>query len=266
MRTKNLRPGLILTALILTAVGLLAQQSSTVRVVIAVNDPSGAGVPKAAIRIVPVPDAAPTMETDSDGKLALDLKPGSYALFVRAQGFRGVDEPVEVREAKEVQTIVVSLRIAGGSSVELQPLSHTDDLEVLASPYHAPMGISPADLKAMPHVTVTVHNPHTSADETYSGVRLADVLAKMNAPLGSELRGEALTNYIIATGSDGYQAVFSLAEVDPAFHPGEVIVADTMNGKPLDAHNGPFKLVVTEDKRPARGVRNLVSIELKTLK
>jgi hypothetical protein len=36
-----------------------------------------------------------------------------------------------------------------------------------------------------------------------------------------------------------------------------------MDGKPLDAHSGPFKLVVSEDKRPARSVRNLVSIELK---
>jgi hypothetical protein len=116
----------------------------------------------------------------------------------------------------------------------------------------------------MPHITVTVHNPHTNADEVYSGVRLADLLAKMNAPLGSELHGEALANYIVATGSDGYQAVLALGEVDPAFHPGEVIVADAMNGKPLDAHSGPFKLVVSEDKRPARAVRNLTTIELKS--
>jgi hypothetical protein len=60
--------------------------------------------------------------------------------------------------------------------------------------------------------------------------------------------------------------VIALAEVDPSFHSGEVIVADTMNGQPLDAKSGPFKMVVTEDKRPARWVRNLVSIELKSAK
>jgi hypothetical protein len=129
----------------------------------------------------------------------------------------------------------------------------------------SPVKLSAADLKAMPHITVTFHNTHTSADETYSGVRVADILTNFKAPLGSELRGKALTNYMVATGSDGYQAVLALAEVDPAFHPGEVIVADTMDGKPLDEHNGPLKLVVTEDKRPARSVRNLVSVELKTL-
>jgi hypothetical protein len=37
-----------------------------------------------------------------------------------------------------------------------------------------------------------------------------------------------------------------------------------MNGVPLDAKSGPFRLVVTEDKRPARSVRNLVKIELKS--
>ena len=77
------------------------------------------------------------------------------------------------------------------------------------------------------------------------------------------MRGKALSGYIVATGSDGYRAVLALAEIDPSFHPGEVLVADAMNGKPLDAHSGPFKLVVTEDKRPARSVRNLVSLELK---
>ena len=140
--------------------------------------------------------------------------------------------------------------------------SESNDLLLLA-PSHSPQRLSAADLKAMAHITVTFHNSHTNADETYSGVRLADVLAKIGAPLGSELRGKALANYIVATGSDGYKAVLALAEVDPSFHPGEVLVADTMDGKPLDAHSGPFKLVVIEDKRPARSVRNLVSIELK---
>jgi hypothetical protein len=70
--------------------------------------------------------------------------------------------------------------------------------------------------------------------------------------------GPALANYVVATGSNGYKAVLALGEIDPSFHPGEVIVADSMEGKPLDAHSGPLKLVVTEDKRPARSVRNLV--------
>ncbi len=116
----------------------------------------------------------------------------------------------------------------------------------------------------MPRKTVVVHNPHANADETYEGVLLADLLGKYGAPLGKDLHGAALAEYIVATGSDGYKVVFSLAEVDPSFHPGDVLVADTMDGKPLDAHVGPFRLVSTEDKRPARAVRNLVSLEVKS--
>jgi hypothetical protein len=146
-----------------------------------------------------------------------------------------------------------------------RPAPSRNALLVSSYPGHDPLTFSLADLKALPHITVTIHNSHTNTNETYSGVRVADLLGKLGAPLGNALRGEALGKYIIATGSDGYRAVLAFAEVDPTFHPGEVIVADTMNDKSLNEHSGPLKLVVTEDNRPARSVRNLASIELKSL-
>ncbi len=118
-------------------------------------------------------------------------------------------------------------------------------------------------LKSLPHKTVTVHNPHENTDETYSGVPLIELLKQVGAPVGKDVHGKALAEYVVAIGSDGYKAVLALAETEPDFHPGEVLVADTINGKPLDSKIGPFRLVVTDDKRPARSVRNLVSVELK---
>lgn len=162
-----------------------------------------------------------------------------------------------------VAFLITSVSAMGQSASAAAPSSEKDGL-LLKAPAHDPWRVNLGDLKSFPQITVTIHNPHTNADETYSGPRLADLLSKLEAPLGSDLHGKALANYIVATGSDGYQAVLALGEVDPSFHPGEVIVADAMNGKPLDEHNGPLKLVVTEDKRPARAVRNLVSIELKS--
>ncbi len=222
------------------------------------------------VRVIPAPDAAAKMETDAKGQLALDLKPGGYAVFARAGGFKPGVMHIDVarhdgQADKSPQTFSIVLQLGAEVSPEVSPATSKDDLSVWAYPYHAPAAFSPADLKALPHITVTIHNSHTNADETYAGVRLADLLEKLGAPLGKELRGEALGNYIVATGSDGYHAVFALAEVDPSFHPGEVLVADSMDGKPLDAHSGPFKLVSTEDKRPARSVRNLTTIELKSL-
>jgi len=160
--------------------------------------------------------------------------------------------------------------IAATSLLAQQPTSTSSapapdaQLRVLA-PHHDPVTLSASDLKAMPHLTVAIHNTHTNVDETYSGVRVADLLARVGAPLGNDLRGKALAQYIVATGSDGYQTVLALGEVDPGFHPGEVLVVDTMDGKSLDMHSGPLKLVVTEDKHPARSVRNLVQIELKAV-
>jgi hypothetical protein len=123
------------------------------------------------------------------------------------------------------------------------------------------VSLSPADFRALPHVTITVHNGHTDADETYSGVLLSGLLAKINAPTGSSLRGKAMTTYVVATGSDGYAVVLSLAEVDPDFRDTQAIVADSRDGQPL-GKNGPFQLIVPGDKRPARWVHNLVSIAL----
>jgi hypothetical protein len=247
--------------------GIRAQQAATSPVSIRVTDPSGARVAHAVIRLVPSPDPAPAkMETDEKGELTLDLKTGGYASFVSASGFKSAATHIEVHGAKEVQLIAIRLEIGATGSPLVYPASSKDDLHIAAYPYHEDVFLKPADLKAMPRTTVTVHNEHAKADETYAGVRVADLLAKMGAPLGRELRGVALSSYLVASGSDGYEAVIALAEIDPAFHTGEVIVADTMNGAPLDAKSGPFKLVVTEDKRPARWVRNLVNIELKSAK
>jgi hypothetical protein len=118
-------------------------------------------------------------------------------------------------------------------------------------------------LKSLPRATVTIYDPHEKTNETYSGVPLIELLKQVGAPVGHDVHGKALAEYVVATGSDGYKAVLALAEVEPDFHPGDVIVADTLDGKPIDPKIGPFRLVVSEDKRPARSVRNLVSLELK---
>jgi len=243
----------------------IAQQAATSPVSIRVTEPTGMGVAHAVIRIVPSPDPAPAkMETDEKGQLGLDMKTGGYALFASAPGFKTVAMHVEVQGTKEVQIVPVRLEIGATGSPKVYPASTKDNLHILAYPYHEDVFLNPAELKSMPRTTTTVHNEHSKADETYTGVRVADLLAKMGAPLGKELRGIALSSYLVAVGTDGYAAVIALAEVDPSFHTGEVIVADTMNGQPLDAKSGPFKLVVTEDKRPARWVRNLEYMELKS--
>ena len=141
------------------------------------------------------------------------------------------------------------------------PAAKADVLTITAGPGQRGV-FTLATLKDLAHQTVTIFDHHTKANETFSGVPLMDLLANLGVPQGEALHGKALTEYVVATGSDGYKSVVALAEIDPEFHPGMVLVADAMDGKPLGA-TGPFRLIVGEDKRPARSVQNLVSIELK---
>ena len=121
--------------------------------------------------------------------------------------------------------------------------------------------LTPADLAALPHKQVTVFNAHTKANETYSGVPLAELLSKDGVPMGEAVRGKLFEIGIIAQGTDGYGVLYSLAEVDPAIHTGDVIVADTLDGQKL-TRDGAFKMVSSEERRPARWVRNLTSISV----
>ena len=125
--------------------------------------------------------------------------------------------------------------------------------------------LGPSEFAALPHKTVAVFNAHTKAQEQYAGVPLADLLAKVGVPAGEDVRGKLFLVGIVALGADGYGVLYSLAEVDPAIHTGEVIVADTLDGQKL-SKDGAFKMVSSEERRPARWVRNLISIELKSAK
>jgi hypothetical protein len=121
---------------------------------------------------------------------------------------------------------------------------------------------STAELKAMPQKTVKVHNAHTNADESYSGVPLGDLLAKAGFVADKTTQQKMLRSYLRVEGTDKYWVVYSATEVEGSDHDGDVIVATSMNGGGLGA-DGELKLVSTGDKKPQRWVRNLAAITLK---
>jgi DMSO/TMAO reductase YedYZ molybdopterin-dependent catalytic subunit len=123
-----------------------------------------------------------------------------------------------------------------------------------------PLVLTLADLKKMPRKTLSVVNPHDQKKEMYEGVLLEDLLQKAGVAHGEQLRGAAMATYVLAEAEDGYRVVFSLAELDSGMVDSDVIVADTMDGAPLAAKQGPFRLVAPHEKRPARWVRMLKSI------
>jgi len=120
--------------------------------------------------------------------------------------------------------------------------------------------LSADDLAKMPRATVKTTSG--GMETVYDGVWLHDVLKAAGVPQGGELRGKALSSYVLAEAQDGYQVVFSLGELDPSFIDNEILVADTANGKPLFGAQGRFRLVVPKDKPGARSVRMLTKIEV----
>lgn len=123
-----------------------------------------------------------------------------------------------------------------------------------------PLTLTMADLKAMPRTTVTVDDKGRAS--VYEGVLVAELLGRAGAPLGKDLMGKALTTYVRASAIDGYEVVFSLAELDPAMTSNDVIVADTVDGKPLAEGLGPLRLATPHDKRPARALHMLTRLDV----
>jgi DMSO/TMAO reductase YedYZ molybdopterin-dependent catalytic subunit len=120
------------------------------------------------------------------------------------------------------------------------------------------------DLAKMSRATVRTMN--NGMETVYEGVWLHEVLKKAGVPQGGELRGKALASYVLAEAQDGYQVVFSLGELDPAFVDNEILLADTANGKPLFGAQGRFRLVVPKDKPGARSVRMLTKLDVVQLR
>lgn len=128
----------------------------------------------------------------------------------------------------------------------------------------APVTVAQADLAKLPRQTVKV--TEHGKDATFEGVLAHDVLARPGVPFGKDLRGKALSSYVLATGRDGYAAVFSLTEFDSAFQDSGIIIADKRDGKPLDEKEGPLRFIVPHDKKPARSVRMLDRIDVVQLR
>lgn len=118
-----------------------------------------------------------------------------------------------------------------------------------------------ADLAAMPRVTLQ-GKTHDGKEHSFEGVAVAELLHRAGLPQGEEMRGPMLARYVLVSAHDGYRAIFSLPELDPAFTDGRALVADRMDGQPLSAHDGPLRLVLPSEKRETRWVRMVERIQI----
>ena len=118
-----------------------------------------------------------------------------------------------------------------------------------------------AELESLPRVKVTASD-HSSSPVDFEGVTLKSVLEKAGVPFGESMKGKRLANCLLVEAADGYRAVIALPELDPAFTEKQVVLTFLREGKPLSEKEGPFRIVIPDEKRMARWVRQVTTLKI----
>lgn len=125
-----------------------------------------------------------------------------------------------------------------------------------------PFELNREQLSKLPGAAVSKAMKDHSSPQ-WQGVAVQELLRLAAVPMGKELHGKHLTKYLLVTAQDGYQVIFSLGELDHALGGSEIILAHSRDGQPLDANEGPYRIIVPGDENSGRWIRQVVKIELK---
>jgi hypothetical protein len=144
------------------------------------------------------------------------------------------------------------------ASASAQHHAAAGDTPPAAIPARVEIALADGPWRSLPRESVRASAHGQSLD--CSGVPLLAVLRQAGAMPADPLRGAQLARRVEVRARDGYQVTFSLAELDPTLGNRRVFLVDQCSGKPLDQDSGPLRLIVPEDARPARGIRQIETI------
>ncbi len=117
-----------------------------------------------------------------------------------------------------------------------------------------------ADIEALPHIKVTTTGP--GSPTTFEGVALKAVLEKAGVGFGETLKGKRMASCLLIEAAGGYRAVIALPEMDPMFTDKQMVLVFLKDGKPLDEKEGPYRIVIPDEKRMARWVRQVTALKI----
>ncbi|MBV8054715.1 MAG: hypothetical protein JO071_05680 [Deltaproteobacteria bacterium] len=110
-----------------------------------------------------------------------------------------------------------------------------------------------------------VSGSSTTAGE-FSGVLLWDLLNLVGIQVDPAIKNDLDRKYIVVTGTDCYQGVFSMGEIDPTLSGSDqvtVAYAQWVRGKPSGlGTNGFARIIIPADKKGARRVSNIAHIQV----
>ena len=128
-----------------------------------------------------------------------------------------------------------------------------------------PLKLSRDEIMNLKQTEVSARD-HDGELRTYKGVALVDVLIAAGVTLGAQLRGKNLMKYVAVKAADSYEVVFSLPEIDPEFTSQTILLAYKVDGADLAKEDGPYRMVVPNDRRHARWVREVISLRVAAAK
>jgi len=123
------------------------------------------------------------------------------------------------------------------------------------------ISLTASDLKALPRTEIDVKERDGTTAKV-AGVEVLHLLEKVDTAQGDQLRGDWLRAFVTVDAADGYRAVFALPEFDPAYTDQKIILVDSRNGEPLNEKQGPFQIVIPDEKRRSRWVRMVAEIRV----
>jgi DMSO/TMAO reductase YedYZ molybdopterin-dependent catalytic subunit len=155
--------------------------------------------------------------------------------------------------------VIVWFALMDASALTAQPSSEPS--LVVEGDVQKPLKLGPSDLRNLKQTEV-VAKDHGGQQRLYKGVSLFDILSAAGVTLGSELRGKNLLKYVAVKAADGYEVIFSLPEIDPEFTAQTILLAYEVDGQLLPKGEGPFRMVVPNDKKHARWIREITNIKV----
>ena len=155
---------------------------------------------------------------------------------------------------------VIALHTIKPLTAQAQTAAHEATVKITGE-VTTPLEINVTELQKF-NQTAVVRKDKDGNDHNFSGVLLAEILQRAGATMGPQLKGENLTKYLLVGASDGYQVMFALAELDKSFTDRLIILADKMDNKPLPPADGPFRIIVQDEKKPARCIKQVTSMRV----
>ena len=181
---------------------------------------------------------------------------GGSTVSLGADGFARTTAPLDVKGGRYVSNLSRLTVQASASTAQGLGGGLSTSFSVSGDVLHG-ASFDLAALQALPQSTLTV------GADSYTGVSLWSLLNAGSVGLATSaaVKNDVLDMMVVATGSDGYKALFSMGELSPDFGGHPDLIAFDRNGGGLGS-TGFARLVVPGDTKAGRWVSNLVSLEV----